>query len=150
MAEEPELEVRTYKNQAQALGLAVNYLMKKPVFARLPFGHWSRVLVGQVNRGHYLFAWRGKKLVGFAGWAIMKKEDAENWLAGGSPSGEEVGHGGNCVVLNAWAADDAQVNAFLFGRVLDLMHREGKGVEALYAKREYADGRTRPLRRELL
>ena len=29
------------------------HLMLKPAFARLGFGAWSRVLVGQFNRGHY-------------------------------------------------------------------------------------------------
>ena len=39
-----------------ALGLAVSHLMTKPAFANLKFGEWSRILVGQINRGHYCFA----------------------------------------------------------------------------------------------
>jgi hypothetical protein len=39
-----------------ALGLAVDHLMRKSAFASLPFGEWSRVLVGQINRGHHVFA----------------------------------------------------------------------------------------------
>jgi hypothetical protein len=31
----------------------VAHLMLKPAFARLRFGDWSWVLVGQINRGHY-------------------------------------------------------------------------------------------------
>ena len=40
-------------NPATALGLAVSHLMTKPAFANLRFGDWSRILVGQINRGHY-------------------------------------------------------------------------------------------------
>jgi hypothetical protein len=34
---------------ARALGVAASYLMSKPAFARLPFGHWARVLIGHIN-----------------------------------------------------------------------------------------------------
>ena len=44
------------ENPAAALGLAVSHLMTKPAFARLQFGDWSRILVGQINRKHYCFA----------------------------------------------------------------------------------------------
>ena len=38
-----------------ALGLAVSHLMTRAAFARLRFGEWSRILVGQINRRHYRF-----------------------------------------------------------------------------------------------
>jgi hypothetical protein len=60
--------------------------MSKPAFARLPFGHWARVLIGQINRRHYLFVARGKTLVGFAGWAFATRDKAESWIAGGERS----------------------------------------------------------------
>ncbi|KQP15445.1 hypothetical protein ASF26_17130 [Methylobacterium sp. Leaf93] len=41
---------------AVSLGLAVSYLMLKPAFANLRFCEWSRILVGQIDRGHYCFA----------------------------------------------------------------------------------------------
>jgi hypothetical protein len=41
---------------AAALGLAVSYLMTKPAFAKLAFGDFSRILVGQINRRHFCFA----------------------------------------------------------------------------------------------
>lgn len=37
------------ENPAYALGLAVNYLMTSPAFTRQPFGHWARVLAGQIG-----------------------------------------------------------------------------------------------------
>ena len=63
---------------ATALGLAVSHLMTKPVFANLRFGEWSRVLVGQVNRGHYCFVVdRDGQIQGFVGWALATREKAE-------------------------------------------------------------------------
>lgn len=66
------VEGRPRVHPARALGLAVNYLITKPAFAKLPFGLWSRILVGQINRGHYLLALDRNKLVGFLGWALTK------------------------------------------------------------------------------
>ena len=37
-------------------------LMKKPAFAKMPFGHWSRVLTGQIKRGHYTIVIDGKRV----------------------------------------------------------------------------------------
>lgn len=73
------VEGRPRVHPARALGLAVNYLITKPAFAKLPFGLWSRILVGQINRGHYLLALDRNKLVGFLGWALTK---GDIWLAG--------------------------------------------------------------------
>lgn len=53
-----------------ALGRAVAFFMTDPDFARLPFGHWSRVLVGQIKRKHLVFILRGETVVGFGGWAL--------------------------------------------------------------------------------
>jgi hypothetical protein len=59
---------------ARAIGTAVSYLMSKPAFARLPFGHWARVLISQINRRHYLFVSRGKIIVGFFGWGHYSRQ----------------------------------------------------------------------------
>ena len=139
---QPQLQARQFDNPVFALGLAVNYLMTKPAFARLSFGHWSRVLVGQINRRHYFFAFRGQTVVGFAGWALASRDDAEIWLTGKSNPALEDGRTGNCIILNAWAATTTDVNKFL----LDEIRRMGKDKEMVYAKREYPDGRSRPLR----
>jgi len=49
------LQALQFSDRYAALGLAVSHLMTKPAFARLPFGHWSRVLTGAINRGEYVF-----------------------------------------------------------------------------------------------
>lgn len=142
MTEAPPLQLRTFDNRAMALGLAVEYLMKKPAFARLPFGHWSRVLIGQIRRGHYVLVIQGKKVVGFGGWAASTEAEAEAWLAGQPNATEIAGDAGDCAVINAWAADGPAVNDVLIAEAM----RRTQEFRMVYAKREYEDGRTRPVR----
>jgi hypothetical protein len=58
--------------------------MTKPAFADLPFGDWSRILVGQINRKHYWFAVDGNNEIiqGFMVWAMTSKENAEARVEG--------------------------------------------------------------------
>src|ERR687895_2649646 len=71
---------------AAALGLAVSHLMTKPAFAKLQFGDWSRILVGQINRRHYCFAVDAAGQVqGFMGWALTSEENAKGWAEGTRP-----------------------------------------------------------------
>lgn len=136
------LRVVRPKDPMRALGMAVSYLMRQPSFAALPFGHWSRTLVGQINRGHYLFAARGAEPVGFLGWAFTNEAAAEDWLAGrrGIP-GREANEG-DCLLINAWQASDPEANAF----ILDQARRIALTRRLVYAKRYYPSGRTRPVK----
>jgi hemolysin-activating ACP:hemolysin acyltransferase len=128
-----------------AFGRAVAHLMTKPAFANAPFGHVSRGLAGQVNRGHFAFACRDGEVVGFAGWALAAEPLAEAWLAGERPLADAEAAQGDCVVLNFWQADTPEVTRFLMGRLAEAM----PGKRRLYAKRHYPDGRVRPLRLDL-
>jgi hemolysin-activating ACP:hemolysin acyltransferase len=126
-----------------ALGLAVTHLMVQPAFANLRFGDWSRVLVGQINRRHYYFAIDEKKQTqGFLGWALTTKDTAEAWLAGRAALSYEDSRDGDCVIINAWSANSPEA-----GRLLrDAARRIGLGKQAVYFKRHYKDGTTRPMR----
>ena len=138
----PGLRALRMRDKQAALGMAVNYLMTDPAFARLPFGHWSRVLVGQINRGHYLFAADGGRVVGFVGWAFATKPNAEAWLAGARDIGFSESAAGEIVLINAWKANTVRANRF----VLEAFRPVMLGREMVYAKRFYKDGRVRPLR----
>jgi hemolysin-activating ACP:hemolysin acyltransferase len=126
-----------------ALGLAVSHLMTKRAFAGLNFGAWSRILVGQINRGHYYFVVDGtNRIQGFVGWAETTKNKAEAWVEGlRGLSGEEA-KGGDCIVFNAWSANNSGVNRFLLEVAREIM----LGKEMVYFKRYYANGKTRPVR----
>src|SRR5436190_8113175 len=99
---------------AAALGLAVSHLMTKPAFANLKFGDWSRILVGQINRGHYCFAVdAGNQVQGFMGWALATREHAEAWVEGRRGLSFEDSKAGDCMILNAWSANSTKVTRFL-------------------------------------
>ena len=126
-----------------ALGLAVSHLMVKPAFASLKFGDWSRILVGQINRGHYRFAIDAEKRVqGFMGWALASREHAEGWVEGRRALSYEDSVAGDCIVFNAWSANSNAVTRFMLAEA----RRVASGKSAVYFKRHYKDGTTRPAR----
>jgi hemolysin-activating ACP:hemolysin acyltransferase len=142
MTAQKTLTANRFKDRYCALGIAVSYLMTKPAFARLGFGHWSRVLTGQINRDHYFFIFDGSEVVGFAGWALADTSEAEAWLAGRPAPSRENRTKRTIVILNAWAAETPAANR----RLLEEMRRVGAGMDAIYARREYADGSSRPVK----
>src|SRR4051794_4100552 len=130
-------------NPNAALGLAVSHLMVKPAFANLKFGDWSRILVGQINRGHYRFAIDAENRVqGFMGWALASHEHAEAWADGRRGLSFEDSQQGDCIVFNAWSANANAVTRFMLAEA----RRVASGKQTVYFKRHYKDGTTRPAR----
>ena len=138
-----KLGTATLAALTMALGLAVNHLMSKPAFAKLAFGEWSKILAGQINRGHYYFVVDGKNQIkGFAGWGMTSREKAEAWLYQNRPlSYEDCLEGKHCV-CNVWSANTNQAHRWMT-REARRIWTEG-GLEVIYFKRFYADGRVRP------
>lgn len=122
--------------------MAVAFLMADPAFQELRFGHWARVLAGQIRRGHFLFVTQGSNVVGFAGWALTGHDMAEAWLAGLSELISEDSQDGDFVILNAWKTKTPAAGRFL----IDTFRRMFRSKKALYYKRFYADGRKRRVR----
>ena len=118
-------------------------MSRKPAFAALPFGEWSQVLFYQVARGHYLFIVDGEQRIqGFIGWALTDRAFAEDWVAGRAGLRNDSGDEGDCVIVNAWAAEHRRANRALRAAVVRLFADR----RAIYFKRHYADGRQRPMR----
>lgn len=138
----PALRAVRDQNAYAALGRAVSYLMTKPSFARQPFGVWSKTLTGQINRKHYFLVLKGNNVVGFAGWALVDEARALGWLKASADFSSADCIGGDCMVINAWAADDDAINRF----VLRELRKSAVGLKAAYAKRFYQDGTIRPLK----
>jgi tetratricopeptide (TPR) repeat protein len=131
------------QHAAVSLGLAVEYLRKKPAFARLAFGEWSQVLVGQINRGHYYFIVdQHQRVHGFFGWALTQELLAEQWVEGRSGLRDEECRTGDCVIFNVWSAESTRAHRFM----VDTGRTVIEGKRTLYFKRHYPDGRTRPVR----
>ena len=137
------LSVWTPEDPAAALGLAVQYLSKKPAFARLQFGEWSQVLFYQVARGHFFFVVdQSRRIRGFLGWALTSRPLAEQWVEGRAGLRDDQCREGDCVIVNAFAAETGAANRF----IVDAMRTRFANKRTLYFKRHYRDGRTRPTR----
>jgi len=142
---QPEAQLRLFRpaSAAAALGLAVSHLMTKPAFANLKFGDWSRILTGQINRGHYCFVVDAANQVqGFMGWALATEDKAEDWVEGRRPLTFADSQAGDCMVINAWSANSNAVTRFL----LTEARRIARDKRTIYFKRHYKDGTTRPAR----
>jgi hemolysin-activating ACP:hemolysin acyltransferase len=122
-----------------ALGRAVTYMMNKPAFAAAPFGHWAKTLTGQINRGHYFFVLQEEKIVGFLGWAFVPETIALDWVNNRGAVSFADSVSGDCVIINAWAADDGGANRF----ILNELRNVGAAKKRVFAKRFYSDGRVR-------
>ena len=142
-ARAPALRLVKPDSPAAALGLAVSHLMTKPAFAKLQFGDWSRILVGQINRKHFCFVVDGAGQVqGFMGWALASEQHADAWAEGSRALTFEDSRQGDCVVVNAFSANSTRVTRFL----IDEARRAFKDKMAIYFKRHYKDGTTRVAR----
>jgi hemolysin-activating ACP:hemolysin acyltransferase len=131
------------KDPAAALGLAVEFLSRKPAFAKLQFGEWSQVLFYQVARGHFFFVVdQDRRVRGFFGWALTPQALAEQWVEGRAGLGNEECREGDSVIVNAFAAETSGANRF----IVDTMRELFASKRTLYFKRHYPDGRTRPVR----
>lgn len=128
-----------FRDPHAALGRAVLQLMGKPGFARLRFGSWSRILVGQINRGHYFFLEQGDKMVGLAGWSRSSEAKADAWIAGEGDLAPDEATTGDCIIVNVWQSDDDAVQAEMV-RQMRLVARD---VRLVYGRRSYGDGRDR-------
>lgn len=142
-ADGPPSPPRVFRLQdgSTALGLAAAFLAPMPAFARLGFGGWTSILIGAINRGHYLFVGDEARVRAFACWAHASAEDAERWTRRQSDPTREDGTTGDCLIINAWAATDRAANATLLAAM-----RRFNGGRRIYARRDYASGRTRPVR----
>lgn len=138
---EAGLRLNRFADQVSAFGLAISYLMGKPAFQGLPFGHWAQTIAGQINRNHYVFACRGETVVGFAGWAFASVEEAEAWLTE-DPGASAGGDAGPCLIINCWAVDSPEAHQLLRNQIRII----GRDSQTVYAKRRYENGRIRPLR----
>ncbi len=79
---------------------------------------------------------------GFLGWALTPEALAEQWVDGRAGLRSDECREGDCVIINAFAADTGAVNRC----IVDTMRKLFADKCTLYFKRHYPDGRTRPTR----
>ncbi|HJN03869.1 MAG TPA: hypothetical protein QF665_01980 [Alphaproteobacteria bacterium] len=95
-------------------------------------------LFGQIHRGHYLFAVRGDRILGFMGWGLCDGPVAREWLEGQRQLSSDDCAGGDCVLVMTFLAAAPEVARFL-ARECRAAHPGRKVVFG----REYTDGRER-------
>lgn len=138
----PVFTLARNRDKYAAAGHAMMLLMRHDSFGGLPFRQIASIIAGQINRDHYFFVARNGVPTGFVGWALCSDVAGERWLRDNDASLIGNGVDGPCVVLNTWVADGTDMNSFLLGKLRDTFRDKTR----LFARRRYADGRTRPIR----
>lgn len=121
-----------------ALAMLVQLSAHAPAFATQRFGIWTKVLIGQVNRGDYLILGRGGQTVGFAGWFAARRSDAEAWLEHEVDIPVAPPDEADCAVMNAFMAPSPQASRYLREAFLSQIPT----LTTIYAKR-IKDGKRR-------
>jgi hemolysin-activating ACP:hemolysin acyltransferase len=128
------------ENDMVALGIAANMLHNSPPFDGLSARNFIGTLLGQISRKHYVFTMRGEKILGYAGWALCTEEIARAWSEGRYTPKNEESIDGPCVMVVTFFAENPEATRFQAQYL-----RRLKPDAALIGRREYADGRLRPL-----
>lgn len=107
------MHCRQFPDPVSALGQGVDLLRHHKPFSSYPFGRLSNVLMGQIRRGHYAFAFDEARAVGYAGWALCREPVARAWVERRHvPSFAEC-QAGDCVVGITFYAETTAVCRFL-------------------------------------
>lgn len=100
-----ELQIMRHSNPHYAMGLACEILRSQPPYSDFKFGPFCGSLLGQIQREHYFFTTQGKKILGYAGWALTTEAVAEKVLNENySPTNEECINGECWLGLTFYAA----------------------------------------------
>jgi hemolysin-activating ACP:hemolysin acyltransferase len=132
-AAEPRGDLRVFRmaSAEQALAALVQLSLSAPAFSSQRFGTWARVLIGQVNRGDYLILSQNGRPVGFAGWFLARKTDAEAWLEHEIDIPVAPAAEADCAVLNAFMAPSPEATRYLHEACM----KQAPTISMIYAKR---------------
>jgi hypothetical protein len=93
------------RNPFAACGRTVSNLMNIPNLARLPFGQIAKLVVRQINRGHYFFVVDPSSAVcGYCGWTQGTHAEADAWLERNIEVSSAHPQDGPVGVINIWQA----------------------------------------------
>jgi hemolysin-activating ACP:hemolysin acyltransferase len=95
-----------FKDPGEALGAAVNLLRRVEPYASYPFGRFTNVLMGQIQRKHYVFTIDDGFPVGYVGWARCDEAVARAWVEGRVvPTTAACRDGDSAVLITFYAAN---------------------------------------------
>lgn len=140
MARTEPLGLMRLKDPNEAAGLALRLLAGESPFRDMPLGMSAGTMLGSIDRGHYAFARRGAKALGFACWAFADPQDAQTWMDERTPfTPKDTGGPGSAVIIMAMQAVDTSVARFLTKSLRD---QELAHIDLCYYYRDYGkDGR---------
>lgn len=130
------LSCHRFSDPLAALGRAVNLLHKVEPFASMKMADLVSTLAGQVNRRHYLFAVKDRRIAGYIGWALCDEALGRAWVAGGRMPSYEECLDGDAFVLMTFHAESRAVSFRLIRQCRTLYPNRN----AIFS-RLYADGR---------
>lgn len=120
--------------------MALAYMADREPFRSTPLGAMAKTIIGAVDRGHYGFVLRGKRVVGFACYALSSEQAAMDWMQRGVPPSSDAGVGGDVVVMIQAAFDDRAATVAGL-RHLAWLYPEHRWVQKRNAKAPIAWGR---------
>jgi hemolysin-activating ACP:hemolysin acyltransferase len=98
----------------ESLGAVLHYLARREPFRGFRFGDMVATVDGQIQRGHCLLALRGRKIVGYLGWATYDAADAASFARTGVAPPLERARGQDVVwVLTAASNETSALRAML-------------------------------------
>ncbi|GJE16137.1 hypothetical protein [Methylobacterium marchantiae] len=77
--------IRTLDASHAALGIAPHVLARRAPFSGFRFGDLSQTVDDQIRRGHALFAFGERHIVGYLGWHLHDRADARLFAETGRP-----------------------------------------------------------------
>src|SRR5262249_58991386 len=126
---------RRFKNPALAFGVVVDLLRPHKPFADAPFGTYASILRGQIARGHYVFAVKDGKVIGYVGWAICEEPIAKAWTQRRHAPRYAECLSGDCWVGLTYYAQSRHATFAMMGHI----KRRYPGFK-IYGLRRYIDG----------
>lgn len=129
---------RQYRNGLYAFGMAVNLLRRSRPFSTYEFGKFSNVLMGEIQRKHYVFAISADRPVGYVGWALCNESIARAWVESRNVPTYRECMEGDCWVGITYYAESTPV-CWTLARYCRNLYPELK----VYGIRDYG-GRERP------
>ncbi len=130
------LSCHRFSDPLAALGRAANLLHRVEPFASMTMADLISTLAGQVQRRHYLFAVKDRRIAGYVGWALCDEALGRAWVAGGPMPSYEDCLNGDAFVLMTFHAESRDVSFRLIRQCRTLYPNRN----AIFS-RLYADGR---------
>ncbi len=142
MQEGSSLRCAQHRNTAIAYATAVNLLRSVKPFANYRFGVFAGVLLGQIQRKHYVitYAMPEERPVGYFGWALCEEHIAKAWVEKGYVPTQEECMKGDCFVVATFHGATPAVTRFQVRHV-----RKAYPNVKVFGRRDYGQ-RLRPMR----